>query len=113
MPLENSQTMLVVLLVIGLAVGAGAGYFMGPGGDDNSEHWYDSGYDAGFITGQTSAVIPWGSDPPDDFSNTDIRDLKDDVSGLYTLVYGAIGASLIAALAAIVSLMQTSRQLAG
>jgi hypothetical protein len=35
------------------------------------------------------------------------------VSGLSTLVYGAIGASLIAALAAIVSLMQISRRIAG
>jgi hypothetical protein len=34
-------------------------------------------------------------------------------SGLTTLVYGAIGASLIAALAAIVSLMQISRRIAG
>ena len=35
------------------------------------------------------------------------------VGGLSTLVYGAIGASLIAALAAIVSLMQISRRIAG
>jgi len=35
------------------------------------------------------------------------------VSGLSTLVYGAIAASLIAALAAIVSLMQISRRIAG
>jgi hypothetical protein len=34
-------------------------------------------------------------------------------SGLTTLVYGAIGASLVAALAAIVSLMQISRRIAG
>ena len=34
-------------------------------------------------------------------------------SGLTTLVYGAIGASLIAALAAIVSLMQISKRIAG
>ncbi|GAG59055.1 unnamed protein product, partial [marine sediment metagenome] len=33
--------------------------------------------------------------------------------GLTTLVYGAIGASLVAALAAIVSLMQISRRIAG
>jgi uncharacterized protein YoxC len=37
----------------------------------------------------------------------------DAASGLTTLVYGAIGASLIAALAAIVSLMQISRRIAG
>lgn len=38
---------------------------------------------------------------------------SDAASGLTTLVYGAIGASLIAALAAIVSLMQISRRIAG
>jgi uncharacterized protein YoxC len=40
-------------------------------------------------------------------------DAKDAASGLTTLVYGAIGASLVAALAAIVSLMQISRRIAG
>jgi uncharacterized protein YoxC len=40
-------------------------------------------------------------------------DAKTATSGLTTLVYGAIGASLIAALAAIVSLMQISRRIAG
>ncbi len=38
---------------------------------------------------------------------------KTAATGLTTLVYGAIGASLIAALAAIVSLMQISRRIAG
>lgn len=41
------------------------------------------------------------------------NDAQDKTSGLTTLVYGAIGASLIAALAAIVSLMQISRRIAG
>jgi hypothetical protein len=40
-------------------------------------------------------------------------DAKNVASGLTTLVYGAIGASLVAALAAIVSLMQISRRIAG
>jgi len=40
-------------------------------------------------------------------------DAKNAASGLTTLVYGAIGASLVAALAAIVSLMQISRRIAG
>ena len=40
-------------------------------------------------------------------------DASSAASGLTTLVYGAIGASLIAALAAIVSLMQISRRIAG
>jgi hypothetical protein len=38
---------------------------------------------------------------------------KNAANGLTTLVYGAIGASLVAALAAIVSLMQISRRIAG
>jgi len=38
---------------------------------------------------------------------------QDAATGLTTLVYGAIGASLVAALAAIVSLMQISRRIAG
>jgi hypothetical protein len=38
---------------------------------------------------------------------------RDAANGLTTLVYGAIGAALVAALAAIVSLMQISRRIAG
>ncbi len=38
---------------------------------------------------------------------------KSAANGLTTLVYGAIGASLVAALAAIVSLMQISKRIAG
>jgi hypothetical protein len=38
---------------------------------------------------------------------------KDAANGLTTLVYGAIGAALVAALAAIVSLMQISKRIAG
>jgi len=41
------------------------------------------------------------------------EDASSAASGLTTLVYGAIGASLIAALAAIVSLMQISKRIAG
>jgi uncharacterized protein YoxC len=43
---------------------------------------------------------------------TAAEDAKTAATGLTTLVYGAIGASLIAALAAIVSLMQISRKIA-
>ncbi len=44
---------------------------------------------------------------------TAAKDASKSASGLTTLVYGAIGASLIAALAAIVSLMQISKRIAG
>jgi len=40
-----------------------------------------------------------------------VEKLQEEMLGLTTLVYGAIGASLIAALAAIVSLMQMSKRL--
>jgi hypothetical protein len=48
-----------------------------------------------------------------DAAKSSADDAKTAASGLTTLVYGAIGASLIAALAAIVSLMQISRRIAG
>jgi hypothetical protein len=44
---------------------------------------------------------------------TAATEAKNAANGLTTLVYGAIGASLVAALAAIVSLMQISRRIAG
>jgi methyl-accepting chemotaxis protein len=44
---------------------------------------------------------------------TAAEEAQQSASGLTTLVYGAIGASLIAALAAIVSLMQISKRIAG
>jgi uncharacterized protein YoxC len=47
-----------------------------------------------------------------DDAATAAEDAKTAATGLTTLVYGAIGASLIAALAAIVSLMQISRKIA-
>jgi hypothetical protein len=44
---------------------------------------------------------------------TAANEARNAANGLTTLVYGAIGASLVAALAAIVSLMQISRRIAG
>jgi hypothetical protein len=46
-------------------------------------------------------------------AKTAAEDAKQAAGGLTTLVYGAIAASLVAALAAIVSLMQISRRIAG
>lgn len=40
-----------------------------------------------------------------------VEKLQEKISGLESLIYGAIGASLISALAAIISLMQISRRL--
>ena len=48
-----------------------------------------------------------------DAAKTSAEAAQTAASGLTTLVYGAIGASLVAALAAIVSLMQISRRIAG
>jgi len=49
------------------------------------------------------------SDPGDPVT---VEKLQEEMSGLSTLIYGAIGASLISALAAIVSLMQISKSIA-
>jgi hypothetical protein len=48
-----------------------------------------------------------------DAAKTSADEARTAATGLTTLVYGAIGASLVAALAAIVSLMQISRRIAG
>ena len=106
---QNSQTMLSVLLVVGLVVGAGVGYFMAPSeytdGSGSYQTGYDTGYEKGFSDGQSSRQSSFGS--------YDSSQIEESISGLTTLVYGAMGASLIAALAAIVSLMQISRRFAG
>jgi hypothetical protein len=100
--------MLAVLLVVGLVVGAGIGYFMAP--SETDEQAYNRGYDEGYDDGSASSAPVWGSDPPDDFTDSQSA-TKNEVQGLYTLLYGAIAASLIAALASIVSLMQISNAL--
>ncbi len=100
---QNTQTMLAVLLVIGLVVGAGIGYFMAPSeysdGSGSYQSGYDTGYENGFSDGQATR--------PSSYSSP--SSIEESIAGLTTLVYGAIGASLISALAAIVSLMQMSR----
>jgi hypothetical protein len=89
----KSNTLTIVLLVVGLVVGAGAGYFLTP-----TE-----------IVEQTSQPQP---------STTYIQPTQpqqdqvlNEVRGLVSLVYGAIGAALVAALASILTLMQVSRRL--
>jgi len=101
---QSNQTKMAVLLVVGLVIGVGAGYMLAP--TEGSYYprppsyttGYDLGWKDGFADGKAS-VDPIGS-----------SDIEDKVDSLTTLVYGAIGASLIAALAAIVSLMQISRR---
>lgn len=83
---SEQKTMMAVLLVVGLTIGAGIGYFMAPVKETTVFETVQT---------QTTATTP---------------EILDRLDGLTTLVYGAIGASLIAALAAIVSLMQVSRQ---
>jgi len=101
---QNNQKMMVVLLVVGLVIGVGAGYMLAPKGGSfyprppSYTTGYDFGWKDGFADGKAS-VDPIGS-----------SDIEDKVDSLTTLVYGAIGASLISALAAIVSLMQISRR---
>ncbi len=64
------------------------------------------------IAGDAADAAQYAADAADD-AVTAAEDAKGAASGLTTLVYGAIGASLIAALAAIVSLMQISKKIAG
>jgi hypothetical protein len=105
---SSSTTMMAVLLVVGLVIGGGVGYFAAPkeittaGTGDTYQRGYDKGYDEGFQAGKMEKT----------YTRSD-SELMEAVTGLTTLVYGAIGASLIAALAAIVALMQVSRRIAG
>lgn len=97
--------MLAVLLIVGLVIGAGAGYFLAPRNEsDYSSSSYTTGYDDGWEVGFADGKASVASE--------DTPDIEEEVAGLITLVYGAIGASLIAALAAIVTLMQVSRRIA-
>ena len=45
---NESVTMMVVLLVVGLAIGAGVGYFMAPKSDTSGSSVFKLGYDEGF-----------------------------------------------------------------
>ncbi len=94
----SSNNMLAALLVVGLMIGAGLGYFMAPDVDQGSSPYkagYNEGYDDGYAQGQES---------------TGIVTEDQDITTVITLIYGAIGASLIAALVAIVTLMEVSRR---
>ncbi len=64
------------------------------------------------IAGDAAEAAQYAADAADD-AVTAAEDAGKAAQGLTTLVYGAIGASLIAALAAIVSLMQISKKIAG
>ena len=64
------------------------------------------------IAGNAADSSQAAADAANDAVNA-AEEAQQSASGLTTLVYGAIGASLIAALAAIVSLMQISRRIAG
>ena len=102
---QSNQTKMAVLLVVGLVIGAGAGYMLAPkGGPDyprppSYTTGYDDGWRNGFADGKASADLIVSSD------------IEEKVDSLTTLVYGAIGASLISALAAIVSLKQISTRM--
>lgn len=104
--------MLATLLVVGLVIGAGAGYMLAPGTTSTDGSSYDIGYDKGYSDGYSQGV----EDTPTRSSSVSLSELtaiREDVDSIIALVYGAIGASLISALAAIVVLMQVSRRIAG
>lgn len=94
-------TTMTAILIIGLIIGIGIGYLMTPTVDQGSSA-YRLGYDEGFEDGYTEGQKSTGT--------AGSQEVLDSLAGLVTLVYGAIAASLIAALAAIVSLMQVSRR---
>ena len=103
---QSNQTKMAVLLVVGLVIGAGVGYMLAPKGGEGDyprppsyTTGYDDGWRNGFADGKASADLIVSSD------------IEEKVDGLTTLVYGAIGASLISALAAIVSLKQISTRM--
>lgn len=100
--MENRPaTTMAVILIVGLVVGIGFGYFIAPTVDQGSSA-YRLGYDEGFEDGYTEGQKSTGT--------AGSQEVLDSLTGLVTLVYGAIGASLIAALAAIVTLMEISKR---
>ncbi len=90
---EANMTLVAAVLVVGLLVGAGTGYYMAPS--------------------EPKTQTPPTYNQPQVQPEAKNYATKADLLELTMLVYGAIGASLIAALAAIVSLMQISRRVAG
>ncbi len=72
----------------------------------------DAMTDMADVASDTSDAVQSAVDAANDAVNA-ANEAKDSASGLTGLVYGAIGASLIAALAAIISLMQISKKIAG
>jgi hypothetical protein len=69
--------------------------------------------DSGLAAANDAKVTAQAAADAANDAKTAAETTQQQTSGLTTLVYGAIGASLIAALAAIVSLMQISRRIAG
>ena len=78
----SQENTMIVLLVVGLVIGAGIGWMLAPSGE----------------------TIIYSEDPnPETTHATSVG-----LNAVATLVYGAIGASLVATLASIVTLMQVS-----
>ncbi len=94
MSTEKRNTAVILIAVTALIVGASVGYFMAPREVIRIEN-------------------PIEYTPELASEDVILEEIRYEVTGLATLIYGAIGASLIAALAAIVSLMQISKQIAG
>lgn len=89
---EINKLTLIIVFLIGLILGGGVAYMAFPPQRTVIE----------------KVEVPV-SDPGDPVT---VEKLREELSGLTTLIYGAIGASLLSALAAIVSLMQISRSIA-
>lgn len=87
----NKLTLTIVFL-IGLILGGGVAYMAFP--------------PQRTVIKKVEVLISEPGDP------VTVEKLQEELLGLTTLIYGAIGASLISALAAIISLMQISRSTA-
>lgn len=85
------QMSLIICLLIGIIVGAGAMYMCIPTNQKT-------------VVETVEVFVTEPGDP------VTVGELQEQTLGLTTLIYGAIGASLIAALAAIVTLMQISQR---
>lgn len=81
----TGMRMFLAYFILALVIGGGIGYYLAP---------EKVGYTYPTLTEETEHAH-----------------IHEEVEGLTTLVYGAMGSSLIAAFAAIVSLMQVSRRM--
>jgi hypothetical protein len=95
----KGNTLAIVLLVVGLVVGAGAGFFLTPSESSNTAP-----------QSQPSQIQPIQPQPT---QPTQQGAVEEKLNSIETLILAGIGAALVSALASIVTLMQISRRFSG